>query len=176
MNTVKEHVLSLQKSLKSLKLQPSGDEGIFKDRNVLLGKVLSSRNFRLFTITEIITKTRNLSSRVQIEEIRDNVFKFEKISDNVFKFTFDNREDMNYIFTNRPWFLNGAHLILKEWPAERMLSEISFETSTFFFQVHGLPPGFLHNEMAKMVANKVGVMLHSPIGKRCVIANRYLRF
>lgn len=127
---------------------------------------MSTRSYRRYAITEIITKAWKLSSRIQIE----------KLNENVFKFTFSSKKDMDYIFNLRPWSLNGANLILKEWPIEKTLSEINFDTSSFYLQVHGLPPIFLHGGTAKMVGSKIGAMLQSPAGKRCVVANRYLRF
>lgn len=84
-----------------------------------------------------------------------------------FKFTFSNKKDMDYIFNLCPWSLNEAHLILKHWPAKKTLSEILYETSTFYLQVHGLPPIYLHGGPAITVGNKIGTMLKSPVGNRC---------
>lgn len=78
--------------------------------------------------------------------------------------------------SDRPWSLNGAHLILKEWPSELSLSEIDFETSTFYMQIHGLPPMYLHDGTARMIGGKVGFIHPSLINRRCVVAHRFLRF
>lgn len=99
-----------------------------------MGRVLSTRSFRRYIVTEIITKTWYLQYRVNIE----------KVEENCFKFTFGSKEDKEKIYKYRPWSLNGAHLILKEWPEDIALQEINFDTSTFHLQVHGFPPIFLH--------------------------------
>lgn len=122
MELIQGKVNLLQESLRDLKLQSNGEEGTFTAHSVLLGKVLASRCFRKFTMIEIIAKIWHLKAKVSIE----------KLGDNFFKFSFSNREDMEMIFRNRPWCLNGAHLILKEWPSDKALNEISFDTSTFY--------------------------------------------
>lgn len=80
------------------------------------------------------------------------------------------------MFRSRPWCLNDAHLILKEWPNDMAISEVTFETSTFFIQVHGLPPAYLHEGTARMIGNKDGLLNTSSINRKCVVANIFLRF
>lgn len=76
---------------------------------MLFEKIRTSTNFRRFTVTEIIAKTWNLRVRVQNEKLRENIFKFGC------------KKDRDMIFRGRPWSLNGAYLILKEWPREKTL-------------------------------------------------------
>lgn len=94
----------------------------------------------------------------------------------MFKFKFGVKEYKDNVFRSRPWCLNGAHLVLKEWPNDQSISEITFETSTFFIQIHGLPPAFLHEATSQMIGNRVGTIHPSSINRRCVVANKYLRF
>lgn len=82
---------------------------------------------------------------------------------------------MDTIFRNRPWCLNEAHLILKEWPSELSLNEIDFGMSTFHIQIHGLPM-FFHEGTTRMIGCKVGSVHQSSINRRCVVAHRFLRF
>lgn len=166
MDNIQGKVTSLQESLRNLNLQPDENDFIFKSQNILLGKILSSRNFCRFTITEIIGKTWKLKSRVHIE----------KINENFFKFLFGCKEDRDTIFQGRPWSLNGAHLILKDWPADKALEEITFETTSFFIQIHGLPPAYLHEKTANMMGNKIGKIHKETINRKCVVAQRYIRF
>lgn len=131
-----------------------------------LQKLLSIRIFKKFTVSEIISKTWKLLSKVQIE----------KLEEDIFKFSFGCREDRDYIFKSRPWSLNGSHLILKEWPADKALSRLNFQYTTLTIQVHVLPPVFIHEGTARMVENKVGRVHNETINRRCVVANHYLRF
>lgn len=47
-------------------------------------------------------------------------------------------------------------MILKEWSAKKAIREINFDTSTFFIQVHGLPPTFLDEKSARLIGSKIG--------------------
>lgn len=76
----------------------------------------------------------------------------------------------------RPWSFNGAHIILKEYPQEISLSEVSFATTTFTIQVHGLPLVFIHAGTTEKIDNRIRVLQQDPITKKCVVANSYLRF
>lgn len=102
MDTTAGTVNSLQASLRELNLQPKEEGGTFTSHNVLLGKVLSTRNFRRYMIMELIARIWQVKTKIQIEKLKVNVFKFG----------FGNKEDMAEIFKNWPWSFNGAHLIL----------------------------------------------------------------
>lgn len=127
---------------------------------------MTTQGFWRFTLTEIITKTWRLKARAKIE----------KLGENFFKFSFSNKEDKDMIFRNWPWSLNGAHLNLKQWPEDKALNEISIDTSTFYLQVHGLPPQYIHPRTARLIGGKVGSIHPSSINRKCVVANRFLRF
>lgn len=122
MDLVQGKINLLQESLRELSLHSNGKEGVIAAHNIFLGKVLATRGIQRFTIKEIITKTWRLKAKVRIE----------KLGENFFKFSFTNRKDIEMVFRNRHWCLNGAHLILKEWPDDKALNEISFNTFTFF--------------------------------------------
>lgn len=100
----------------------------------------------------------------------------EKIEDNIFKFIFGSREDREAIFTGRPWSMNGIHLILKAWPVDRALKEISFDWSTFYMKIHDLPPMFIHEETARRVGRIVGIVHSEFITRKSVVALWFLRF
>lgn len=90
MDQVQEKVAILQDSLRTLTLEPSNAGVTFSAHNVLLGKVLSTRSLRRYTITEIISKTWSLKARVSVEKLEENIFKFS------FRF----KEDKETIFRN----------------------------------------------------------------------------
>lgn len=132
----------------------------------MLGKILSTRSFIRFTINEIIAKTWNTKTKVLSE----------RLDENIFKFSFGNKEDMDSMYRSRPWCLNGAHWILREWPSELALNNIKFDTSTFYIQIHGLPLMYLHERIAQMIDRKVGFIHPSSINRRCVVVRRFLHF
>lgn len=51
---------------------------------------------------------------------------------NIFRFSFEKKEDKDFVFKNRPWSMDGAHLILKEWKSTITLLAVKFDTPTFF--------------------------------------------
>lgn len=89
----------------------------------------------------------------------------------MFKFGFGNRQDMKEIFRNHLWSLNGS-----ERTREQSIQQITFETTTFHAQVHGLSLVFLHSETAKQIGGNIGKFHLNTINRRSVVANRYLRF
>lgn len=112
-----------------------------------IGKILATRLFQRYTISEIVKKTWRLQAKVQID----------KIAENVFQFIFENKKDQDFVFRSRPWSLNGFLLILKEWSLNRAITIIHFDSATFHVQIHGLPPMFLHEETAKSIGSNKSV-------------------
>ncbi|KAF3432615.1 hypothetical protein FNV43_RR27355 [Rhamnella rubrinervis] len=55
------------------------------------------------------------------------------------------------------------------------LHEISFESSTFWIQVHDLSPAFLHKEAARQIGNLIGTVDESLISSKTMLAQQYLR-
>lgn len=155
--------LEIQESLQDLTLEEDAQEIPNITEKVLVGKVLSMRPFRRFTVQEIVSKNWRVKAKVQVEGLADNIFKF----------SFALKEDRDFIFKNRPWTINGAHMVLKEWSVDEQLEEITFNVSTFFLQIHGLPPRLLNEANAKRIASTISVILDS--GSRLVVANRFLR-
>lgn len=166
MERIQGKILNLQESLKSLELQPRGEESRSATENVLLGKVLTTRILSRFTLFEMVSKTWCLKARVQVE----------KVGENVFKFTFSSKEDREWIFKGTPWSFNGSHLNLKEWPEDLLMTSVSFGTTTFTVQIHGLPPVYLHEGTSKLIGSKIGKIHQDSVNRRSVVAQRFLKF
>lgn len=156
----------LNEAFKNLELQPGNKEGVSFSKKVLMGKVLNTRIFRRFTVSKIVEKTWRLKAGVRVD----------KMEDNIFKFSFGSKEERDMNFKGKLWSLNGAHLILKEWEADKAIKEISFNTTTFTAQIHGLPPVFLHEDTALKIGERIGVVHKDTINKKCVLHNSFLRF
>lgn len=158
-----EKAVSLQESLSNLSLNPV-EEAANTDK-ILVDKVISSRNFRKFTIFEITQKDWKLVKQLQIE----------KIEESTFKFVFCQKKDRDFIYKNSLWSLNGSLLVLKEWPLDIPLESIYFDTTSFFIQIHGLPPLFLHEKTATKNGNQIGQLHTDSIHRWCIVGHRYLR-
>lgn len=71
------------------------------------------------------------------------------------------------------WFLNGAHLVLKEWHAEMTVNDVNFDTSTFIIQIHGLPLELIHDGTSAKIGDGLGRVDKASFRR---IAHRYLKF
>lgn len=69
--------------------------------------------------------------------------------------------------------MNGAHLVLKEWSEDAAIKKVSFATSTFNFQIYGLPPRLLNEKNARHIGAMIGEL--QEIEGSLVITNCYLR-
>lgn len=164
MENIQSNLLALNDSLRSLNLEPKGDGECSNLNFILVGRVLNTKSFRQFTIAEIITKIwRTIVP-----------FKVEKLEDNTFKFQFGCTADRNHIYHHTSWSLDGAHLIFKTWPENKILREIPFDITTLWLQIHGLPSAIIHEGTTEKIASKVGFLHQKTINSRCVIAHRYL--
>lgn len=156
----------LQEALSAINLQPSSESDGLKGERLLLGKILATRVFRRYTLSEIISKAWGLQTRVKIENLGQNIFKF----------VFGTKMDRDRIFHSRPWSINGSHLILKEWPERVAIQKVHFDYTTFTIQIHGLPPIFLHTGSAKLIGNGVGNVHEDSITRKSVVSHMFLRF
>lgn len=56
------------------------------------------------------------------------------------------------------------------------MEDLSFDTSTFNIQVHGLLLNMLHLKSALLIMNIVGMSYENSINRRTMVANRLLSF
>lgn len=82
--------------------------------------------------------------------------KVELLHLNTFLFCFQSTADQHQIWRKRPWSIDGAHLVLREWRPDLAFHQINFSLSTFWIQIHGLPPQF----MTKENAIRIGSLFH----------------
>lgn len=156
----------IQNSLSALTLVSNPDDAVIQTKIFFLGKVISTSVFGRFVLIEVIKRVWKLHTHVQIEGVKENIFKF----------TFKEKRDKDRIFRGRPWTLDEAHLILKEWKVDLALSEVSFETSTFFLQVHNRLPSLLNQGNALKIGNQIGLVHEDSITRKSVVATKFLRF
>ncbi len=132
----------------------------------LLGKIMSLRSFYMPVVLEIVTKAWNPSRPIQVK----------KVERNIFVFMFEHEADMALAYKRRPWTIRGAHLILKVWNPELTWQEIDFSSSTFWVQVHGLPPSWHQKEYLEQVGSKAGKVLEVDfIGEPRIHWQRFVR-
>lgn len=157
---------SLQQRMNALSLSSRGEGARQIEDKVLLGKMQSTRLFSRRDLVHIINNAWRTKDRVKVERLNDSMFKF----------CFSTKEDRDRIYSRRPWSFNGAHLNLKLWNPDLHFERVSFDKSTFFLQIHGLPPNLLNEDNARVIGSEVGVVHEDSISKKSVVNQRYLRF
>lgn len=63
-----------------------------------------------------------------------------------------------------------SHLILKEWLEEKVIHNITFDT-TFHVQIHGLPPILLNEDS---IGNQIGVLHANAVNQKCFVGDRFI--
>lgn len=127
MSTEEQFALELQTSLRAFFFVSEEGATVASTKHILVGKLLSSRLFRRYTVFEIITKAWRTRDKVEVE----------KLGDDIFKFFFTSQVDKSIVFEKRLWSFKGALLILKEWQANITWKEISFDFTDFTFKYMG---------------------------------------
>lgn len=157
---------SLQQRMNALSLNPKGEGASQIEDKVLLGKMISTRIFNRRDLVQIINKVWRTTDRVKVERLNDYLFKF----------CFTTKEDRDRIFERRPWSFNGAHMNLKLWNPDLHFERVLFDNSSFFIQIHGLPPKLLHEDNARLIGSEIGFLHEDTISRKTVVNHRYLRF
>lgn len=80
----------------------------------------------------------------------------EKLGENLYKFHFKSVAEKDRVYNKKPWNMDGSLIILKEWPSNITIQDTLFDTTNFFFQVHGLPPNVLNQLNARKIGAQLG--------------------
>lgn len=165
MENIYQKLLSLNDSLRRLNLESGEEKGATSSDNILIRKVMATKVYRRFTIAKIVTKIWRFRRPVKVDKLEDNIFKFQFVS----------KANRDHFYQIRPRSLDGANLILKLWPYNKVLKEIPFDTTTLWLQIHGLPPAIIHKGTAKKIKSRVSLLHMETMNRRCVVAHRFLQ-
>lgn len=119
-----------------LKLVADNEAASKRTEILLVGKILSEKSF---TENEVFMVVRRVWFTKELPKV-------EEVNKNTFLFTFKSVYDRNRVWSRRPWSINKAHLLLKEWMPDRAINEIAFDSSTFWVQIKALPNGIYDKE------------------------------
>lgn len=111
---------------------------------LLIIRMISQRNFHAPVLHDIVMRAWNPSRGISVT----------KVDRNTFVFSFEHETNRSLAYNRRPWTIRGAHLVLKIWSPDLALTEIDFASSTFWIQVHGLPPIWCNKKNIKLVGSK----------------------
>jgi hypothetical protein len=116
----------------------------------LIGKLISPRNFSNLVVRDITQRAWNLRHPSIIS----------RVDNNLFLFSFECLEDLELVFSKRPWTLRGAHLILKRCIPDLHWHEMDFSKSTFWIQIHGLPAFWQEDGYLNHIGSLLGSVIH----------------
>lgn len=72
---------------------------------------------------------------------------------NLYTFQFANEHDFNRIHQEGPWPFNQKLLLLKKLEPGTLPEQMELSHAEFWVQIHGLPPGFFSEHVARSIGN-----------------------
>ncbi|KAF7144795.1 hypothetical protein RHSIM_Rhsim04G0047100 [Rhododendron simsii] len=115
----------------------------------LVGKILSSKILNKTGVSRVIEKAWRTKEEFSISPWKDNIYAFG----------FKKEEDLCRVISRGPWSVMGSLLILRKWDQKKSFSELDFNFSPFWVQVHGLPLGFLNSKVGLTIARSLGEVI-----------------
>jgi hypothetical protein len=122
---------------------------VLQSRKILVGKLLTKKKIGRSLLKEILQKVWNPRYDFEVSVVDNNKFVF----------MFQHEVDKRKIFEFRPWTVKGHLLILKECQPHLSVSEIEFESTELWIQIHGLPLDSILDSNVKRIGQKVGTVL-----------------
>ncbi|KAE9458498.1 hypothetical protein C3L33_09599, partial [Rhododendron williamsianum] len=65
-------------------------------------------------------------------------------------------DDLCRVISRGPWSVMGALLVLRKWDQKKSFSDLDFNFSPFWIQIHGLPLGFLNSKAGMVITKSIG--------------------
>lgn len=113
---------------------------------VLVGKILSSKVLNKVGVLKVIEKAWRTEEGFSITPWKDNVYAFG----------FEKEDDLCRVISRGPWSVMGALLVLRKWDQKKSFSDLDFNFSPFWIQIHGLPLGFLNSKAGMVITKSIG--------------------
>jgi hypothetical protein len=146
----KTRSLGWSEKLVVLEIAPEAED---KAKQMLLGKVLSTRAFSKSVVKEIIGKAWNATYEVDADVLDKNIFMF----------SFQHEGDVRRVWERRPWSFKGEHLILKRYEPDWSLNDIDFSVTDFWVQIHGLPLNRQNHPSLKTLGGIMGKVIDTDL-------------
>ncbi|TXG62451.1 hypothetical protein EZV62_009445 [Acer yangbiense] len=112
----------------------------------LVGKVLGFKVVNMDAFRDVMSTIWRVNGGVEIEAIEDNIFEFH----------FKNLEARKRILSGGPWRLDRAIIILEEPTGTEDITNMGFNKTEFWVQVHNLPFLCMSEEIGVFLGNMIG--------------------
>ncbi|TXG66079.1 hypothetical protein EZV62_007354 [Acer yangbiense] len=133
-----------------------GEDGAEDVERCLVGKVLSGKKVNREAFKGIIEQIWNPFGRVEIK----------LVSDNVFMFYFINSEHHNRVWHRGPWHFGNSLIVLEKSVGTGNISQLAFNKSDFWIQIHEIPILCMNWKNAKWLAEQIGEVMDIPLESR----------
>ncbi|XP_023888766.1 uncharacterized protein At4g02000-like [Quercus suber] len=102
-----------------------------------------------------------------------NGVKIKKFGDHKILFMFDNKGDVDWILSSERWSFDKHLVVMQRYEGNKPLHEISFERTTLWVQVHGLPFKYMTLEARIKICEVIGKVIR-PIETRFFDAGNFI--
>lgn len=83
-------------------------------------------------------------------------FRILESGDHVILFTFDSKKEVERILSSEPWSFDKHLVVMQQYDKETPVSDVKFDKTSFWVQLHGIPPRYMTMEAALKICNVVG--------------------
>ncbi|KAF7140564.1 hypothetical protein RHSIM_Rhsim06G0091800 [Rhododendron simsii] len=132
-----------------LDLEEGGGDNEASRTRCFLGRIVSDKTLNKIAVTNILHKAWNTRAE----------FSITPWSHNTTLFRFNDEEDRRSILRDAPWSVIGNLLVLKPLPEGVVASEMDFNTSPFWVQIHGLPVEKMTKVNAEIIGKRFACLL-----------------
>ncbi|KAF8390026.1 hypothetical protein HHK36_024547 [Tetracentron sinense] len=142
--------LSLEENNSIIELEERDTQAVLDEyENSLVGRFLLDRPFNLSAAKLTMLQSWKPKGDVQIIELNEELllFKFQK------------SEDVLRVKCFEPWAFNNHLLQLRDWVPDLSPSEITFDSTPFWVQLHGLPPEKHTYQVGSELGSELGHVL-----------------
>ncbi|KAK3024666.1 hypothetical protein RJ639_044282 [Escallonia herrerae] len=119
----------------------------------LVIKAITNKTIYLKPLQNILLKVWNPSKGMKIQHIQGNTFSV----------SFNHEWDRKRIMDSRPWSIMSSHLVIRDWPTNCAIDDLSFDYSPFWIRILGLPPMHMTKKNAKKIGSSFGKVLEIDI-------------
>ncbi|KAK3008982.1 hypothetical protein RJ639_013480 [Escallonia herrerae] len=115
----------------------------------LIIKAITTKTIYLKPLQNILLKAWNPSKGMKIQPIQGNTFSV----------SFNHEWDRKRIMDSRPWSIMSSHLVVRDWPTNCAIDDLSFDYSPFWIRIIGLTPMHMTKKNAEKIGSRFGKVL-----------------